>query len=186
MQSVSGAERCMDELSARRVSVWSPIRSRSNISPSRRPKTSSRRSTTSWTPASQRRVEDDGSRRRRSCDPDIQLTATCVRVPVFIRSLRSGDVEFERHITRGRARAILARAPGVTRRRQAARMAGYATPVDCAGEGRRRMSVASQGRRQSSMAVSVDRRRQSAQGCGAECVADRRMLVNRKLLRKAA
>src|SRR6202042_1638601 len=45
-------------------------------------------------------------------DPDIQVVATCVRVPVFISHSESVNVEFERPITAEKARAILRAAPG--------------------------------------------------------------------------
>ena len=46
-------------------------------------------------------------------DPDIQLTATCVRVPVFIGHSEAVNIEFEKPITAEKARAILREAPGV-------------------------------------------------------------------------
>src|SRR6185369_7294681 len=46
-------------------------------------------------------------------DPDIQVTATCVRVPVFVGHSESVNIEFERPITADRARQILRAAPGV-------------------------------------------------------------------------
>jgi aspartate-semialdehyde dehydrogenase len=66
-------------------------------------------------------------------DPDIQVVATCVRVPVFISHSESVNVEFEQPITAERARAILRAAPGclVIDKREAG---GYATPLECAGE----------------------------------------------------
>jgi len=66
-------------------------------------------------------------------DPDIQVTATCVRVPVFIGHSESVNIEFEKPITAERARAILREAPGVlvVDKREDG---GYATPVECAGE----------------------------------------------------
>jgi aspartate-semialdehyde dehydrogenase len=66
-------------------------------------------------------------------DPDIQLTVTCVRVPVFIGHSESVTVEFERPITAEKARSILRRAPGVLlvdKRDEE----GYVTPVEVAGE----------------------------------------------------
>jgi aspartate-semialdehyde dehydrogenase len=66
-------------------------------------------------------------------DPDIQLTATCVRVPVFIGHSEAVNIEFEAPITAERARQILRAAPGVLvvdKREEG----GYVTPVDCAGE----------------------------------------------------
>src|SRR4051812_19854138 len=46
-------------------------------------------------------------------DPDIQVTVTCVRVPVFIGHSEAVHIEFERPITAQRARALLREAPGV-------------------------------------------------------------------------
>src|SRR5476651_337384 len=66
-------------------------------------------------------------------DPHIQLTATCVRVPVFVGHSEAVTIEFESHITAERARAILRAAPGVlvVDKREDG---GYVTPVECAGE----------------------------------------------------
>ena len=66
-------------------------------------------------------------------DPDIQVIATCVRVPVFVGHAESVNLEFERPITAERARRILRAAPGilVVDKREDG---GYATPVECAGE----------------------------------------------------
>src|SRR6187455_2332472 len=46
-------------------------------------------------------------------DPSIKLTATCVRVPVFIGHSEAVNVEFENPITADEARDILRSAPGV-------------------------------------------------------------------------
>jgi len=66
-------------------------------------------------------------------DPDIQLTATCVRVPVFIGHSAAVNVEFEKPITAQRARSLLREAPGilVVDKREDG---GYVTPVEAAGE----------------------------------------------------
>ncbi len=66
-------------------------------------------------------------------DPKIKLTATCVRVPVFIGHSEAINIEFEKPISADEARALLSEAPGVQviDRREAG---GYATPVDAAGE----------------------------------------------------
>ncbi|NDY41346.1 aspartate-semialdehyde dehydrogenase [Dissulfurirhabdus thermomarina] len=45
--------------------------------------------------------------------PDIQVSATTVRVPVFYGHSEAVNVEFERKITAGEAREILSAAPGV-------------------------------------------------------------------------
>jgi aspartate-semialdehyde dehydrogenase len=66
-------------------------------------------------------------------DPKIKLTATCVRVPVFIGHSESVNVEFERPITADEARDVLRSAPGVVvvDRREPG---GYVTPHEAAGE----------------------------------------------------
>jgi aspartate-semialdehyde dehydrogenase len=66
-------------------------------------------------------------------DPDIQLTATCVRVPVFIGHSEAVNIEFENPITAETARNALRAAPGVlvVDKREDG---GYATPLECAGE----------------------------------------------------
>ena len=66
-------------------------------------------------------------------DPKIKLTATCVRVPVFISHSESVNIEFERPITADEAREILSAAPGclVIDRREPG---GYITPHEAAGE----------------------------------------------------
>jgi aspartate-semialdehyde dehydrogenase len=66
-------------------------------------------------------------------DPKIRVTATCVRVPVFVGHAESLNVEFEKPITADEARDILREAPGVmvVDKREPG---GYVTPVDAAGE----------------------------------------------------
>ena len=66
-------------------------------------------------------------------DPKIKLTATCVRVPVFIGHSEAVNVEFERPITADEAREILRAAPGVVvvDKREPG---GYVTPHEAAGE----------------------------------------------------
>jgi len=66
-------------------------------------------------------------------DPKIKLTATCVRVPVFISHSESVNVEFENPISADEAREILREAPGclVIDRREPG---GYITPHEAAGE----------------------------------------------------
>jgi aspartate-semialdehyde dehydrogenase len=66
-------------------------------------------------------------------DPSIKLTATCVRVPVFIGHSEAVNVEFERPITAEEAQQILRSAPGVMvidKRENG----GYITPHEAAGE----------------------------------------------------
>lgn len=66
-------------------------------------------------------------------DPKIKLTATCVRVPVFVGHSEALNIEFERSMTVAEARSILREAPGVmvVDKREDG---GYVTPVDAAGE----------------------------------------------------
>jgi len=66
-------------------------------------------------------------------DPKIRLTATCVRVPVFVSHSESVNVEFEKPITAEEATAILREAPGVLviDKREPG---GYMTPHEAAGE----------------------------------------------------
>ena len=47
-------------------------------------------------------------------DPKIKVTATCVRVPVFIGHAEAVNVEFEKPISASEARTLLKHAPGVT------------------------------------------------------------------------
>ena len=70
---------------------------------------------------------------RKILDPDIQVIAMCVRVPVFIGHAESVFVEFERPVTPGDARAVLRDAPGVTVM-DTREDGGYITNIDCVGE----------------------------------------------------
>src|SRR5207244_9181796 len=69
---------------------------------------------------------------RKILDPDIAVTATCVRVPVFIGHAEAINLEFERHLGEEDARAALRRAPGVTVGDHRA-AEGYVTSSDAAG-----------------------------------------------------
>jgi aspartate-semialdehyde dehydrogenase len=66
-------------------------------------------------------------------DPKIKLTATSVRVPVFVGHSEAVNIEFEREIEADEAREILREAPGlmVIDKHEDG---GYATPIDCVGE----------------------------------------------------
>ncbi len=85
---------------------------------------------------------DDGSTKeewkmmaetKKILDPKIKLTATCVRVPVFVGHSEAVNVEFEGPITADEARNILREAPGllVVDKREPG---GYVTPVECVGD----------------------------------------------------
>ena len=85
---------------------------------------------------------DDGSTKeewkmvaetKKMLDPKIKLTATCVRVPVFIGHSEAVNIEFEKPISADEARDILRDAPGclVIDKREDG---GYITPLESAGE----------------------------------------------------
>jgi aspartate-semialdehyde dehydrogenase len=66
-------------------------------------------------------------------DKSIKVTATCVRVPVFVGHSESINIEFEEFLDEDEARDILREAPGimVIDKRE---NGGYVTPVECAGD----------------------------------------------------
>lgn len=85
---------------------------------------------------------DDGSTKeewkmvvetKKILDPKIKVTATCVRVPVFVGHSESINIEFENEISAEQAQKILREAPGVmlVDKREDG---GYVTPVECVGE----------------------------------------------------
>ena len=85
---------------------------------------------------------DDGSTKeewkmvvetKKILDPKIKVTATCVRVPVFVGHSEAINIEFENEISAEQARDILREAPGVmlVDKREDG---GYVTPVECVGE----------------------------------------------------
>ena len=117
-------------------------------------------------------------------DPDIQLFATCVRVPVFIGHAESVNIEFENPMTAEKARSILRAAPGilVVDKHEDG---GYATPIECAGEDAtyvsriRKDPTVEHGL---SMWVVADNLRK---GAALNAVQIAECLINRKLLRAA-
>lgn len=121
---------------------------------------------------------------KKMLDPKIKLTATAVRVPVFIGHAEAVNVEFERPLSPEQATEILRNAPGVLvidKRENG----GYMTPHEAAGED----------------ATYISRIREDAtveNGLNFWCVSDNlrkgaalnavqiaEVLVNRKLLNKA-
>lgn len=66
-------------------------------------------------------------------DPKIKVTATCVRVPVFIGHSEAINIETEEPITAEEAREVLRAAPGVTVIDHRANE-GYVSPVEVAGD----------------------------------------------------
>ncbi len=85
---------------------------------------------------------DDGSTKeewkmvaetKKILDPKIKLTATCVRVPVFVGHSEAINIEFEEEISAKQAQDILREAPGVMlidKREDG----GYVTPIECVGD----------------------------------------------------
>jgi aspartate-semialdehyde dehydrogenase len=118
-------------------------------------------------------------------DPNIRLTATCVRVPVFIGHSEAVNVEFEKPITAEKARNLLREAPGVlvVDKREDG---GYVTPVEAAGEDAtyvsriRKDPTVEHGL---SLWVVSDNLRK---GAALNAVQIAECLVNRKILKKAA
>ena len=85
---------------------------------------------------------DDGSTKeewkmavetRKILDPSIRVTATCVRVPVFIGHAEAVNVEFESPLGEAEAREALRAAPGIIVVDHRADE-GYVTPVESGGE----------------------------------------------------
>jgi aspartate-semialdehyde dehydrogenase len=85
---------------------------------------------------------DDGSTKeewkmvvetKKILDPKIKLTATCVRVPVFVGHSEAVNIEFEDEISAAKARSILRESPGimVVDKQEDG---GYVTPVEAVGE----------------------------------------------------
>ncbi|MBO6777580.1 MAG: aspartate-semialdehyde dehydrogenase [Marinibacterium sp.] len=66
-------------------------------------------------------------------DTSIKVTATCVRVPVFVGHSEAVNIEFEDFLDEDEARDILREAPGVMviDKREAG---GYVTPIECVGD----------------------------------------------------
>jgi aspartate-semialdehyde dehydrogenase len=66
-------------------------------------------------------------------DPKIKVTATCVRVPVFVGHSEAINIEFKEDLEEAEAREILREAPGVlvVDKREAG---GYTTPIECVGD----------------------------------------------------
>ncbi len=106
-------------------------------------------------------------------DPKIKVTATCVRVPVFVGHSEAVNIEFEKPITAEEARDILREAPGclVIDKHEPG---GYITPIEAAGEDATYISRIREDGDRRERPCHVDRLGQPAQGRGAQCRADRR------------
>lgn len=66
-------------------------------------------------------------------DPKIKVSATCVRVPVFVGHSESLNIEFENEITADEARALLRESPGIMVVDKPEEEV-YVTPVECVGD----------------------------------------------------
>ena len=105
-------------------------------------------------------------------DPSIKVTATCVRVPVFVGHSEAINIEFEDFLDEEEAREILREAPGVLvvdKREPAA-----TSPRSSASASTRPTSAASARTRRSTTACHLGGLRQPAQGRRAQRRADRR------------
>jgi aspartate-semialdehyde dehydrogenase len=71
---------------------------------------------------------------RKILGADIEVVATCVRVPVFIGHAESVNVEFEKPITAAQALKALKKAPGVTVVDRLELEPDFITPIEIAGE----------------------------------------------------
>ena len=92
--------------------------------------------------------------------PDLAVSGTCVRVPVFTGHMMTIHAEFEREITPDRARALLAGAPGV-------QVVDVPTPLSAAGVddtlvGRIRQDQSVEGNRGLVLVVAGDNLRKGA------------------------
>jgi aspartate-semialdehyde dehydrogenase len=85
---------------------------------------------------------DDGSTKeewkmvvetKKILDPKIKITATCVRVPVFVGHSEAINIEMENELSAEDAQRILREAPGVVLHDKR-EDGGYITPVECVGD----------------------------------------------------
>ena len=118
-------------------------------------------------------------------DPKIKVTATCVRVPVFVGHSESLNIEFEHPISPDEAREILREAPGIMvydKREDG----GYMTPVECVGEYATYVSrIREDATVENGLALWIvsDNLRK---GAALNAIQIAEVMINRGLLRKAA
>ena len=107
-------------------------------------------------------------------DPKIKLTATCVRVPVFVGHSEAVSIEFENPISPDEAREILRDAPGclVIDKHEAGRLRHA---LRGGRRGRHLCQPHPRGRDGGERSRAVVRVGQFAQGRRAQCHSDRRM-----------
>ncbi len=134
-QSVSGAGKAgMDELWEQTKAVYNPV----NEVP---PSTFTKQIAFNVIPHIDVFMEDGTTKEewkmiaetKKIIDPSIKVTATCVRVPVFVGHSESVNIEFEEFLDEDEARDILREAPGimVVDKRE---NGGYTTPVESVGD----------------------------------------------------
>jgi aspartate-semialdehyde dehydrogenase len=118
-------------------------------------------------------------------DPKIKLTATCVRVPVFVGHSEAVNVAFERPITAEEAREALREAPGVLVVDKQ-EPGGYVTPIECVGDYATYVSRIREDQTMDnglSLWIVSDNLRK---GAALNTVQIAELIINRKLLKKAA
>jgi len=134
-QSVSGAGKSgMDELWDQTKAIYNPT---SEVSPS----TFQKQIAFNVIPHIDVFMEDGSTKEewkmvaetKKIVDPSIKVTATCVRVPVFVGHSEAINIEFEEFLDEDEARDILREAPGimVIDKRE---NGGYVTPIEAVGD----------------------------------------------------
>lgn len=134
-QSVSGAgKEGMDELWDQTKSIYNPV---NDVPASKFPK----QIAFNVIPHIDSFMEDGTTKEewkmvaetKKIMDPKIKVTATCVRVPVFVGHSEAINIEFEDFLDEDEARDILREAPGimVIDKREDG---GYVTPIECVGD----------------------------------------------------
>ena len=134
-QSVSGAGKSgMDELWDQTKAIYNPT---SEFSPS----TFQKQIAFNVIPHIDVFMEDGSTKEewkmvaetKKIVDPSIKVTATCVRVPVFVGHSEAINIEFEEFLDEDEARDILREAPGimVIDKRESG---GYVTPIEAVGD----------------------------------------------------
>jgi aspartate-semialdehyde dehydrogenase len=133
-QSASGAgQKGMDELFEQTKSIY--------MNATKEPDVFQRRIAFNVIPQIDKFLEDGSTREewkmvvetRKILDPEIDVAATCVRVPVFVGHSEAINVEFHEPIDLEEARETLREAPGVVVVDDPER-GQYMTPVECVGE----------------------------------------------------
>ncbi|MBF9045775.1 aspartate-semialdehyde dehydrogenase [Rhodobacterales bacterium LSUCC0031] len=134
-QSVSGAGKAgIDEL-------WDQTKSIYNPTDSKPPVKFTKQIAFNVIPHIDKFMEDGSTKEewkmvvetKKILDPKIKVTATCVRVPVFVGHSEAINIEFEDFLDEEEARDILREAPGVMvidKREDG----GYVTPIECVGD----------------------------------------------------